>query len=122
VIKRRDPTWRTISGQSLRLALIAGIVLTVVFGITALLAVAGGDGTYMPAALFFPGALLCAIGLSAFTNFTLIVAAAQWPLYLVIFSISVRKGHKRAAIACLSSIHLLLLGACFLLDRQGQFL
>ena len=120
--ERRDPTRRTTGGQSLTSALIAGIVLTVAFGITALLAVAGGDGTYVPAALFFPGALLCAIGLGAFTNFTLIVAVAQWPLYLVILSISRRKGHKRSAIVSLSSIHLLLVGTCCLLDRQGRFL
>ncbi|HEY5617880.1 MAG TPA: hypothetical protein VIK60_08030 [Vicinamibacterales bacterium] len=112
---------RTIR-QRLLIPVINGTVLAVVFGLVSLLATAGGHGTYVPAALFFPGALLLAIGLNVISNSVLYVAAAQWPLYGATVGFAAGRGHKKEAIIWLTVVHALLLAACFLFDRRGQFL
>jgi hypothetical protein len=101
--------------------IIAGIVLAVVFGFVAFVAAAGGDGTYIPAALFFPCALLLAIGLDVISNAVLCIAVVQWPLYGAVVVFAARRGRRKEAIVCLAVIHSMLIAACFLLDRRGQF-
>jgi hypothetical protein len=108
--------------RHLLVAIIAGIVLTIAFGLVSFVTAAGGEGTYVPAALFFPGALLLAIALNLISNSVLWMAAAQWPLYGAVVSLASRKGNRKLAIVSLTLVHALLVAACFLLDRSGQFL
>jgi hypothetical protein len=108
-------TWLTIP-------IIVGIVLGVLLGFVSFLATAGGHGTYVPAALFFPAPLLLSIALNAISKPALFVAAAQWPLYGAVVGLAARRGYPREAIICLTVVHALLTMACFVFDRRDQFL
>jgi hypothetical protein len=101
---------------------IVGIILGVILGFVSLLATAGGHGTYVPAALFFPGPLLLSIALNTISTSALLVAAAQWPLYGAVVGVAARRGYLREAIICLTVIHAALTMACFVFDRRDQFL
>jgi len=107
--------------ERLIIPVIVGIVLGVFLGSVSFLATAGGHGTYVPAALFFPAPLLLAIALSAISKPALFLAAAQWPFYGVTVGLARGRGHRRVAIIWLAALHALLIVACFVLDR-GQFL
>lgn len=115
-------TTHIADGKHLLTSIITGIILSVVFGFVSWLVTAGGHGTYVPAALLFPGALLLAIESTVISNSVLSIAAAQWPLYGAIVGFATSRGHKKEAIVCLGVVHLLLVAACFLFDRHGQFL
>jgi hypothetical protein len=97
-------------------------LLAVLFGIVAFLAAGGGHGTYVPAALLFPGALLLATALTTISDAVLCVGAAQWPLYGAAVGLASRRGYTKEAIAYLGLFHALLVAACFAFDRSGQFL
>ena len=99
-----------------------GVVLSVILGLVSLLTMAGGHGTYVPAALFFPAPLLLSIAVNAISKPALFVAAAQWPLYGAVVGLSARRGHTRVAIICLTVVHARLTVACFVFDRRDQFL
>ena len=108
--------------KRLLIPVIVGGVLGVILGFVSLLATAGGHGTYVPAALFFPAPLLLSIAANAISKPALFVAAAQWPLYGVAVGLSARRGHAREAIIVLTVVHALLTVACFVFDRRDQFL
>ena len=108
--------------KRLLIPVIVGVVLGVILGFVSLLAMAGGHGTYVPAALFFPAALLLSIAVNVISKSALFVAAAQWPLYGAVLGLSARRGHARGAIICLTAVHALLTVACFVFDRRDQFL
>ena len=107
--------------ERLIIPIIVGIVLGVLLGSVSFLATAGGHGTYVPAALFFPAPLLLSIVLNAISKPALFLAAAQWPVYAAAVGLLRGRGHTRFAIICLAALHALLTVACFVLDR-GQFL
>jgi hypothetical protein len=108
--------------KRLLIPVIVGGVLGVILGFVSLLATAGGHGTYIPAALFFPAPLLLSIAVNAISKPALFVAAAQWPLYGAVVGLSARRGHTRMAIICLAVVQALLAVACFVFDRRDQFL
>jgi hypothetical protein len=104
------------------IAAIIGTILAAVFGLTSLAATAGGHGTYIPIALFFPVALLVAIQIGVISNAVLFVAVMQWSLYGATVSVAADRGRARAAILCITVVHALLVVTCFLIDRSDQFL
>ena len=108
--------------KRLLIPVIVGVVLGLILGLVSLLAMAGGHGTYVPAALFFPAPLLLSIAVNAISKPALFVAAAQWPLYGAVVGLSARRRHTRVAIICLTVVHALLTVACFVFDRRDQFL
>jgi hypothetical protein len=107
--------------EHLIIPVIVGIVLGVFLGSVSFLATAGGHGTYVPAALFFPAPLLLAIALNVISKPALFLAAAQWPFYGAAVGLVSGRGHRTVAIICLAALHALLTVACFVWDR-GQFL
>lgn len=108
--------------KRLLMPVIVGVALGVILGFASLVATAGGHGTYVPAALFFPAPLLLSIALNAISKPALFIAAAQWPLYGVAVGLAARQGRAREAIICLTVVHAFLAMACFVLDRRDQFL
>jgi hypothetical protein len=104
------------------IAAIIGTVLAVVFGLTSLVATAGGHGTYVPAALFFPITLLLAIQIGVVSNAVLFVGVLQWSLYAVTVSLAADRNCTKKAILCLGVVHTLLVVVCFLVDGSAQFL
>lgn len=111
----------TIGDRRRLVPVVAGIALSVLFGAVSVLATAGGHGTYVPAALLFPAALLLAIELTIVSNAVLWFAAVQWPLYGLMVAVAAGRGRERGVMIWLTLIHAVLVAACFLLDR-GQFL
>jgi hypothetical protein len=108
--------------KRLLIPVIVGVGLGVILGLVSLLAMAGGHGTYVPAALFFPGPLLLSIAVNAISKPALVVAAAQWPSYGAVVGLSARRGQTRRAIICVTVVHALLTVACFVFDHRDQFL
>lgn len=103
------------------IAVVAGTAVSILFGAISFFATAGGHGTYVPAAVLFPAAMLLAIQLGVVANSVLSLAAVQWPLYGLTFAVAVGAGRGKVAMIWLAVLHSLLVIACFLLDG-GQFL
>ena len=95
--------------------------MSLLFGAVSVLATAGGHGTYVPAALLFPAALLLAIQLTVVSTAALLAGAIQWPLYGLVVALASEPGREKEAMICVTMIHAVLEAECFLLDR-GQFL
>jgi len=109
------------SNKSLTTFVIVGLALGLLFSLASLVLAAGGHGSYIPATVFFPAAMLLAIALKTISTLALGLAGAQWPLYGVLISMAARKRRAVQVISALGAVHILLIAACFLLDRTGQF-
>src|SRR5262245_11113100 len=60
---------------------LAGFIATPVLGTIAWASIGGGDGSYLPATVFFPWAMLVGIISTYLGTGTFILAAFQWPVY-----------------------------------------
>ena len=102
-------------------SVLAGTIVSLVLGFVTFLLTAGGHGTYLPAALLFPGPLLIGILKKEIGGFSIAVALLQWPSYFLLFNLLRNADHKNAGIIVLSLLHGTLAIACFVSD-SGQFL
>jgi hypothetical protein len=73
---------------------IISILITPVLFYIAVFATAGGDGTYIPAALFFPYAMLLARFSENILTPSIVIAWLQIPFYGILIAIADRKDER----------------------------
>ena len=94
-----------------------GVALAVVvFGAVAAFATvgaaAGGHGTYLPAKVFFPFAMLSSLVTGS--GLALVVAVLQFPIYAVASAVAILRRRTRRTVAALVLLHVLAAAACLI--------
>jgi hypothetical protein len=92
----------------MRRYVIRGLVLGAVASLVALAAAGAGHGTYLPAKLLFPFAMLCAVFGSSITAPYIVIALVQFPLYGVLLDAASRRSRFTLCAVILACAHLTL--------------
>jgi len=85
----------------------------------AVLCAGAGHGTYLPAMLLFPYAMLMSVGGHTITNDAIVLGLLQYPGYGLFLGVCGLVGKFRIAATILAAIHMLALVACICLLGGG---
>jgi hypothetical protein len=97
--------------------LLAGLLATPILGTIAWAYIGGGDGSYWPATIFFPWAMLLAITSKYLVTGTFVLAAIQWPVYGLILNPRAPKFGLRMFVLC--ACHCGAVAFTLLVDTEG---
>jgi hypothetical protein len=95
-----------------------GLLTTLIGAGLVILAAGAGHGTYAPAKLLFPFAMLLAVAARTIDLPSLILAGLQFPLYGIILG-SVSSSRMRSVASAFGVIHLIAMAVVFAIPDQS---
>ena len=97
--------------------IVAGILVSPLLVRIAVAFVGAGDGSYLPAVVFFPWAMFLALLSKHITSFAFALGAIQWPMYGILLNPKARRFWSK--VWTLLGCHASMLAFTLLWDREG---